>query len=295
MRFLGAAALALMLAFAGCSGATEEGRPSDQEVEDAVRTAVAESLPTTTPTQGPDTDATVEAMVSATLAAIPPSPTPAHTPRAAPTSTPVPTHTPTPSPTPTPTATPTPTPTPFPTPTPRPAPILEFGEAILVWDIVEELFCFGQCSQAQVGFRLSGIHTDVSVEVTFVNPIQTGQFEYGILLNKSIDVQVSSGRIWRAFRREKGVSGSGEETTVVVPLSRGKLDGPLNTEPGGENHLQLAAVGEEACLFVNGEFVSCIYNRGYAGVDNIYLASQHGDAHYKGLVIRPILGSGDTP
>ena len=91
------------------------------------------------------------------------------------------------------------------------------------------------------------------------------------------------------------MSGSGEETNVVVPVSRGRLDGPLNTEPGGENRLQLAAVGEEACLFVNGEFVSCIDNRGYTGVDKIYLASQVGDVHYKGLVIRPILESGTAP
>ena len=71
MKIVGAVAIVLLVALAGCSSGGEAPTP---DVGSAVETAVAQTLPTATPTIPPDVNATVEAGTTATMAAVPATP-----------------------------------------------------------------------------------------------------------------------------------------------------------------------------------------------------------------------------
>ena len=56
--------------------------------------------------------------------------------------------------------------------------------------------------------------------------------------------------------------------------------------------MRVTAEGNEGCLFVNGEFVSCFDISGYPVTDEIRVASALSDVRYRGVVVRPILPAG---
>ena len=105
-------------------------------------------------------------------------------------------------------------------------------------------------------------------------------------------VKVTERGIWRAIGWTREVKGDGTSLLARHPLKLGRLEGQFNTDPGGENHLRVTAEDDEGCLFVNGEFVSCFDISGYPDADEVQMASVHGDAKYRGLVVRPILPLG---
>ena len=272
MRFIGMAAMVLIVVLVGCSG-TEEVPSPTPGVGSAVETAVVQTLPTAAPTATPDIDATIEARMAATMAAIPPTPIPAPTP--------VP-----------PTPTPAPTPTPMPTPTPTPPPRHNLGPPIFTQDSVEELFCFSPCGENWDLIPLGQYIADLSVEATFINPTQTNHFEYGILVRDLIGIKVFSQGRWNVNGWTREIREDGGSLLTRVPIRGGRLSGRLDSSRGGENLLRVTIEGDEGCFFLNEEFVSCFDISGYTVADKIEMASSRADTYYKGVVVRPILPVG---
>lgn len=269
----------VMAALSGCSRPVEAPLPTS-DLRSAAETAVAQALPTATSSPSPDLDATIEARVAATMAAMLPTPIPAHAPEPLPV--------PTTLPTPTSTAVPTPKPTPNPVSTPNPIPESRLGSPLFVQDSSQELFCFSPCSEKGQLIPLGHYLADLSVEVTFINPTQTSRFEYGVLIRDKVDIKVHSGRFWN-------VNGwTGDTHLVEVFVKSGPLDGPFNTDPSAENHLRITAVGDEGCIFVNEEFVSCFDISAYPVAGRISVASKRGDVRYRGVIVRPVLAPGAT-
>ena len=75
----------------------------------------------------------------------------------------------------------------------------------------------------------------------------------------------------------------------TVPIGAGQLEALFNTRPEGENPLRIDAWGDQGCLYVNEELVSCFDISAFPGHGNISVASRHGDVYYKEFKIRPIL------
>ena len=171
------------------------------------------------------------------------------------------------------------------TPTP---PSHRLGPSILAEDSVEELFCFSTCGENQKPIGLGQYLADLSFEVTFVNATQTSRFEYALFVRDLVKIKVISRGMWRAEGRIFVEDERGRYSTWL-PIRAGYLDGSLNTEPGGENHLRVTAEDDEGCLFINGDFVSCFDISGYDDTDRVELSSNYGDVWYRGLVVRSIL------
>ncbi len=166
-----------------------------------------------------------------------------------------------------------------PTPTPTP---------IVVEDSPQELFCFSPCAEIWKPIAQGLYLDDLSVEVVFINPTQTSGFAYGIIL-RNVQIKVFKGRVWQVIGHTREVTEDGGVHYTSMPITGGRLTGPFNTEKGGENHLRVTAVGDQGCLFVNGEFVSCFDISGYVTAGNVEVASTHGDAYYKDFVVQPAL------
>ena len=138
------------------------------------------------------------------------------------------------------------------------------------------------------------ILADLSIEAIFVNPTQASRFEYGFSIRDEIDIMVDDLPSWRVVGWTPKVDKDGSIIVTRVPIKGGWLDGPFNTDRGGENHLRLTTLDDEGCLFVNDEFVSCFDISGYKITDEVRVASKYADVYYEGVVVRPILAPGAT-
>ena len=67
------------------------------------------------------------------------------------------------------------------------------------------------------------------------------------------------------------------------------MEGLFNTLPKRENHIRVTAWGDQGCLYVNEELVSCFDISSFPSRGNISVASRYGDVFYKEFKIRPIL------
>ena len=64
-------------------------------------------------------------------------------------------------------------------------------------------------------------------------------------------------------------------------IDSGEIGVPFDTSKGGQNHLRMTAVGDQGCLFVNGEGISCFDLPAHATVGQAMIISRIGDVWYK--------------
>ena len=146
------------------------------------------------------------------------------------------------------------------------------------------LFCFTKCLRRVMTIGVSVV--EFSAEVTFTNPTATDFFEYGFSFGKTIQVSITSEGIWRAFAWTwDGLHGS----AIREYTPRGRVDVPLDTGLGGSNQLRLTVVGDQGCLYVNGESVSCFALPAQSVVaGGVGVFSRHGDVWHTGFNVEPV-------
>ena len=251
MRTVGLVCLALLAelsSLVACGGGSETLSATEVEALIKERLAVSvqatiEALPTSTPLP---TDAPLPTFTPLPTAiptpAAPPSPTPMPTN----TNTPTPTNTATATPTltPTPTATPTPTSTPSPTPTPTPSLPVVFGPVAGEIELKDPDYVLET-------MRRSGVHLrDGVIEVRWIN--NTSQLiltaalfrisghnavgGYGVLL-----VPPGQVKLMRLFEGG-GITAEARSSAMTIQASE-------------VNHLRIVLQGDQAEVYLNGEYV----------------------------------------
>lgn len=155
------------------------------------------------------------------------------------------------------------------------------------------LFCFSPCGRIEQGTLDSLV--DLTAEATFINPTQTNWFEYGFHIRNSIDINVTSERFWRVTFWSREYRGEGVIHRTAAPIDGGRLTGPFDTSPGGENHLRITAEGNRGCLYVNGEFISCFDLPEPAVAGDVLVYSEIGDVWVKDRKIEPASGATTSP
>ena len=142
-----------------------------------------------------------------------------------------------------------------------------------------QIHCHGACSRA--GVQHGDPLKDLVVEATFTNPIGTSQFKYGFDIRELIEIRVDSDRTWYA-----GAWTAGWSSWELV--EKGGLSGPFDTSLGGSNHLEVTALGDRGCLFVNEEPISCFELPSHAMAEPVQIVSHYGDVWYSGYEFRAL-------
>ena len=169
---------------------------------------------------------------------------------------------------------------------------VDFASWILVWGANDqlyqeffegssgELFCYNPCST-----RISSIDVslaNLTAEAAFINPTRTSLFEYGFSIREFIDIMVASDGTWKA-------TAWSPDWLTRNDVDGGRLEVPFDTGPGRSNHLRVTALGDEGCLFVNDESVSCFELPAHASEPSAVSASSlYGDVWYRGFVVEAI-------
>lgn len=173
---------------------------------------------------------------------------------------------------------------PDPTPTPSPLNIV-LGDPVYVQDEPREIECYVNCEETWGGLKDFGeVLTDQFIQIEFHNPPEVGRFNYGIFIRSDVLFRLYSHGAWWIGSYTQ--TGSHYE---AIQTETGTLGASFNGTPGGSNYVQVTAVDNEACYFVNEEFVTCYTMPEWATAGRVQLSGTYGGIRYSGLEVRPIL------
>ena len=146
------------------------------------------------------------------------------------------------------------------------------------------LFCF-EPSCRQVGYSDGKSYSDFSVEATFINPTRADRFKYGFEVREYATVFVTSEQTWEAIGwTPREVEGGWTHLTDTI-IDSGEIGVPFDTSKGGQNHLRMTVVGDQGCLFINGEGISCFDLPAHAIAGHAIIISRIGNVWYKGFEV----------
>ena len=160
------------------------------------------------------------------------------------------------------------------------------------------LDCVGECRQKGAVWKET--YSDLSASVTFINPTQRDDFEYGFEIKTyltafgdftsrdSISVIVDSEKSWMATDWVSRPLGDGYHHLTPELIDSGRLPSTFDVGSPGRNHLRLTAIDDEACLFVNYQRVSCFALPGHGAEWYTGVIAGIGDTSYENWTVEPV-------
>lgn len=160
------------------------------------------------------------------------------------------------------------------------------------------LDCVQECRQTGAVWKET--YADLSTSVTFINPTQRDDFEYGFEIKTyltafgdftsrdSISVIVDSEKSWMATDWVSRPLGDGYHHLTPELIDSGRLPSTFDVQKQGRNHLHLTAIDDEACLFVNHQSVSCFALPGHGAEWYASVIAGVGDTRYENWTVEPV-------
>ena len=147
-----------------------------------------------------------------------------------------------------------------------------------------DLSCFSPCATRSDQLGVS--FDNFSVEATFLNPSSSDPFEYGFTIvgtsqagiSDYIEIRVTNNRTWRAYT-QKVYHESVQVDFDWRPhgIGGGEINVPFDTSVWGSNRLEVTVFGDEGCLYVNGNLISCFDLSERTMTRDIAISSKLGD------------------